>query len=76
MLKFNFTSCPKYATYKKMCIRHMILIYDMTHLLEIFIDPKYLTNYSNNNEPNNKHVTKCSDYFYNKLQHKMTKIKS
>jgi len=54
----------------------MILIYDMTHLLEIFIDPKYLTNYSNNNEPNNKHVTKCSDYFYNKLQHKMTKIKS
>ena len=53
----------------------MILIYDMTHLLEIFIDPMYLTNYSNNNESNNKHVAKCSDYFYNKLQHKMTKIK-
>jgi hypothetical protein len=44
----------------------------MKHLLEIFIDPMYLTN---NNESNNKHVTKCSDYFYNKLQHKMTKIK-
>jgi hypothetical protein len=55
-LKFNFTSCPKYATYKKKM--YMILIYDMTHLLEIFIDPMYLTNYSNNNESNNKHVTK------------------
>jgi len=53
----------------------MILIYDMTHLLEIFIDPMYLTNYSNNNESNNKHFTKCSDYFYNKLQHKIIKIK-
>jgi hypothetical protein len=47
----------------------------MKHLLEIFTDPVYLTDYSNNNESNTKHVTKCSDYFYNKLQHKMTKIK-
>ena len=52
----------------------MTLICDMKHLLEIHIDPMYLTNYSNNNDSNNKHVTKCSDYFYNKLQHKMTKI--
>jgi hypothetical protein len=53
----------------------MILLYDMKHLLEIFTDPMSLTNYSNNNESDNKHVTKCSDCFYNKLQHKMIKIK-
>lgn len=73
MLKFSFTSCPKYVTYKKLYIWHMILIYDMKHLLEIFIDPTYLTNYSNNKESNNTHVTKRSNYSYNKLQQKMTK---
>lgn len=35
----------------------------------------YLTNCSDINESYNKHVTKCCDYFYNKPQHKMTKIK-